>query len=648
MFGDHLPAVSTIRSWFSSIDGSPGISSEALQALKTKANFANRNGTNLLACLIFDEISLRQSYNWDDNKHETIGMVDHGSKLPEKDENNIAKQALVFLINGVNEKFKIPVGYFLINKLKSKERATLVSEILLAVCKTGIKVIGMTFDGLKDNIVMCRELGANFMLDMPFIVNPHSSDKIFLFWDASHMEKLARNRLAKLEVLYNSKNEPIEWKYFEALEQFQRKIGCQLGNKLTKSHIQWFRKKMNVRLAVETLSLSVANAMEYLRDLGYEEFQGCDATVEYIRHMNNIFDILNSKHSNALNFKRPISKQTKNEYFKYFDEAILYISNLKLEPNSASILETNSKMAYFGFIQNMKNIKNVYEEYIETGIIESLCTFTLSQDHIELLFGRIRAMGGFNDNPNVQQFAAAYRKLLVHNDVAASNANCLQTYEGILTISSRRPKLCKTVERQYVQNVIDNNNIPDDEDIAIESLASEYNEKNSLLNRNNINAIQSSVISYIASFIEREIIESKGRTLTVKCVDCIRAFGENEFYEDEFLERKSDSENILIPCASTAAICTAAENELQKIKYQITDYKETIKRILATIDFDNVFSLTDFNDHQDKNHKSLFVSTIARIYLRKKMNFICKTKTREEVGVPLGTQHKKISHFKGQ
>lgn len=129
--------------------------------------------------------------------------------------------------------------------------------------------------------------------------------------------------------------------------------------------------------------------MEYLRDLGYAEFQGCEATVEYIKFINNIFDILNSKKPNARGFKRPVSKQTSDEYFEYFDKATKYISELKIEPDGPSILATYSKTAFFGFIQNMKNVKNIYNEYIETNVIEDLCTFNLSQDHLELLFARV-------------------------------------------------------------------------------------------------------------------------------------------------------------------------------------------------------------------------------------------------------------------
>ena len=50
----------------------------------------------------------------------------------------------------------------------------------------------------------------------------------------------------------------------------------------------------------------------------------------------------------------------------------------------------------------------------------------MSQDHIELFFGKIRSMGGCNNNPTSKQFSCAYKKLLVHNDIQdVLRGNCL-------------------------------------------------------------------------------------------------------------------------------------------------------------------------------------------------------------------------------
>lgn len=253
-------------------------------------------------------------------------------------------------------------------------------------------------------------------------------------------------------------------------------------------------------------------------------------------------------------------------------------------------------------------------------------------------------MHGCNDNPTVEQFAAAYRRLLVHNEVTASNyANCLETYENILTVSSRRPKLMENTESSSDRFVAVNDSGEDGELPPFESLVGNTNG----IDHDNTLRLQLNVIAYLASFIEKEIIEGKQQRLAVKCTNCIRAFGENDLVCDEFLERKSHTEDIMIPCESTVIVCTKAEQELQRCEYSIEDYNRTIGKILAAIDFKNVFSASDF-EHQEQDHKRLFISTIVRIYVRKKMNFIARTKTKEKVGVSLKSQLKKLIHFKGQ
>lgn len=130
---------------------------------------------------------------------------------------------------------------------------------------------------------------SDFENEKAYIINPQIHKKIFIFLDACHMEKLARNCLSSKRIICDARNEPIEWKYFEKLELLQRTVG-QLVNKLNKRHIQWDKKKISVRLAAETLNESVAVAFEHLLSTGHEEFKNCEATIRYIRYMNNIFE----------------------------------------------------------------------------------------------------------------------------------------------------------------------------------------------------------------------------------------------------------------------------------------------------------------------------------------------------------------------
>lgn len=179
-FQNTLPSVSTIRKWYSVINGKPGFSDEAFTALKCIANKANVDGREILGCLIFDEVAIRKMQEYDQHRDESVGFVDFGTNIVGANDEKYAKEALVFLITGVNENFKIPVAYFLIAGLKSVEKAALTREVILLTSKTGVKIVGLTFDGLASNLGMVKALGADFKNEKPFITNPHSADKIYV------------------------------------------------------------------------------------------------------------------------------------------------------------------------------------------------------------------------------------------------------------------------------------------------------------------------------------------------------------------------------------------------------------------------------------------------------------------------------------
>ena len=54
---------------------------------------------------------------------------------------------------------------------------------------------------------------------------------------------------------------------------------------LTKQHLNWQSMKMKVRLAAQTLSSSVADALCYLQQF-YDRFTNAGPTIEFIRHVS--------------------------------------------------------------------------------------------------------------------------------------------------------------------------------------------------------------------------------------------------------------------------------------------------------------------------------------------------------------------------
>lgn len=76
--------------------------------------------------------------------------------------------------------------------------------------------------------------------------------------------------------------------------ELEREQGLRAGTKLKKRHINFHNEKINVKLAAQTLSQSVADALTYLKNTN-EDFKGAGPTAEFISFINNAFDILNSR-----------------------------------------------------------------------------------------------------------------------------------------------------------------------------------------------------------------------------------------------------------------------------------------------------------------------------------------------------------------
>lgn len=108
---------------------------------------------------------------------------------------------------------------------------------------------------------------------------------------------------------------------------------------------------MNVRMAAQTLSESVANSMQFLLEQGHPNFLGAEGTIDFIRKMNTLFDIFNTRHKQNQNiFKRAINPDNKRIVFDYFKTCIDYFRGLKIEDESKkrkdSLITSRRKTAF--------------------------------------------------------------------------------------------------------------------------------------------------------------------------------------------------------------------------------------------------------------------------------------------------------------
>ena len=158
----------------------------------------------------------------------------------------------------------------------------------------GLNVVAVVFDGCYTNQSTARMLGCKMQVsDMKtWFAHPQApSSRIYVIFDVCHLMKLMRNLLGDYKVICHQDTSgqlhEIRWQYIENLNSLQEDIGFTFANKLKKKHILWIKHKMNVSLAAQTLSGSVANAISFLRDeVAMSKSEGSEATTEFINRMN--------------------------------------------------------------------------------------------------------------------------------------------------------------------------------------------------------------------------------------------------------------------------------------------------------------------------------------------------------------------------
>lgn len=663
-FLNHLPHESTLRSWYrnSNVDVAPGIIKTAMDLLKEKAKKMIQNKKQMVVSLIFDEISIRKHVQWCLSSRKFLGYVTYGKGSQATDgdgddddiEDNIpvANQAIVFMVSCLNEFFQLPIAYYFIKSLDATERTDLLIKMMIELSKCDIIVGNVTFDGFPPNAVMCENLGASLKDDIdPTIKNPFDGSDAQVMLDPSHAEKLVRSALESRKVFFDENNQKIEWAHFIELVKYSENADNSFGlvHKLTKRHIDFRDRKMNVRTAVELLSESVANSMEYLMKLGVPEFSDAEGTIRFIRIFDRLFDVMNTSRIKTGNvYKCALHADNKTEVFEFLEEAKNYILSLKVAVKSRKkgnnlvpLVNSKLKTGFRGYVMDIISTMKIYNEFVEKqNCMESLATYRLSQDHLEIFFGKIRSMGGCNDNPTVQQFTSAFKKLLVHNDIIISKWSNISVgcSTNILSVSSKRVKLYDDLAGDVLVPAIENVDFDLQRETHSDSFAVEkldQIERVAYLSQEMYNA----GITFVANLIETRMLSAD------MCDDCRFALEQNEKIDTNMCITTSSRK----PSKSTYQICKLADIGIKT--FLNNGARSTFKQkiyvyVLSNINIEALYPF--FVGDHDIEHKNFIIKYVVDEYTSIKCAYIAKQKTLEMQQRFLRNRFRKVLHHRGQ
>lgn len=111
-------------------------------------------------------------------------------------------------------------------------------------------------------------------------------------------------------------------------------------------------------------------------DLGLKEFEGCEATIKFLRMFDSAFDILNSRNRFSKGSKAALFSWTDMSKIKTIQE---YIRSIK-DSQQKSIFKTLKLTGFLGFLMGLEICSlMIHDLILEEKVLDFILTYKLSQ-----------------------------------------------------------------------------------------------------------------------------------------------------------------------------------------------------------------------------------------------------------------------------
>lgn len=617
-FANSVPHPHTISRWYQTLNACPGFSSEVLQVLQDQCS-----STPGICALMLNSIQIREDLKWDG--HHLHGLINIGV-FYDDDSAPLAKEALVFHLVSINSSWQqVPVGYFLVDSASGQQLCGLVQQCLILLNEINVQVVSLTCEGTWANISMANQLGCNISVENLKTDFPHpiTAQPVYFFVDPCHMLKLVRNTIIEMKYLVDEQDMLISWNYFDKLNELQSMEGLHFGNELTDAHVK--RQKLKVKLSVQTLSNSMADALQYCMNKRLHGFHAAKATVRFIKIFNRLFDILSSRSIHGKFNKKALCCENIAATKLFFAEARSYIMQLK-DTRENVILTTNRRTGFLGFLVCMQSTSLLCDALILDPLntmhnLEYLPMHKLSQNHLERLFSLVRPRVGHHD-PTSKQFTESFRRVLVNIDLRETTSeNCLPLDKiNILPV----PSTSKTPEAA-INESLSRYRLMEDLDSALDNVDNDCIIM--MPGVNDIGDMALDIMEYIVEYIARFI----ARTLTnrICCEECSRELSFPNS-DTNYLIQFKKRDGFLKPSHDLVKICKFCEKAVRALSRD-TIFPNQTKFVYrcVTMVFEmcrDIDLFSNLNGHfveylmPHENHYLLLITAIVKLYVKVRLN----------------------------
>lgn len=323
----------------------------------------------------------------------------------------------------------------------------LITDVIEKVFEQGLIVTAIVCDQGSNNCGALKQLGCT--KEAPYF--ECNRNRIFSILDIPHVFKNYRNNLLKnnfffdgSEVSFNDIKEAYE---IDKLSGTSRAL-----LKITDIHINPGPfQKMKCKLALQLFSNSMTAVIKTCVTTGQIKSTTGAATANFIKHMNDLFDCLNSKSLFNSNPKMCALSEERPNQFNFLIQAKVLHENIKL-------VQPNRKYGYRlpcfnGLVWSINSITMIYLQQ-KALQFNYLLTSRLNQDFLENTFAIFRQRGGYNPNPTVRTFRSTFSIQAKNNLFKASELSNCET-DSDLNLFSITPD--SNIKSNYLKSTDDVN-----------------------------------------------------------------------------------------------------------------------------------------------------------------------------------------------
>ncbi|XP_041982493.1 uncharacterized protein LOC121735658 [Aricia agestis] len=403
-----LPSTRSLQRLLKEIPMEPGIHSKIIQILKEKSVEMEDDEKY---CVLFDEIALKKRLIYNESLDKVEGFVDLGTGESMGRNNKIAGHALVFMIQGLKQKFKQPVAhYFVEGTIESEKLAVLIKNIVRAIQEAGFNVLSTVCDQGPTNIGainLLRKFNGLSTEANYFLID---EQKVFIIFDIPHLFKSIRNNFLQAGIM-EYKGKRAKWCHLQEAEERNRNF---LNfKKITSTVVNpTYKTKMRVKYAAQALSNTMAAVLKMMAwsDPRSEEIKD---TAYIVEEMDKLFDCTNGPKSPEdvkKGIRENVSKKTKHvESWNYY---LKYIHTIKFLKSDSQIRLRNVRCIQ-GLETSLKSLKDIWNFLHRKASFKYLNLRQHNQDSLENLFGNIRQHSITNRNPTCSHFNAALKSSVI-------------------------------------------------------------------------------------------------------------------------------------------------------------------------------------------------------------------------------------------